>query len=250
MFNWRLAKVGGIKELAGYASGLNIVRKLKFGEHYSCIQCNTNWFLNENNVLMEIIPSSRMDLVEEWNGRELVPSKQIVAELKRIGATPPDVHGNMAEFVQVPCKCLTKDGRVIDFCVVTFQMKPPIDDHYENVIFIDEVADVSESEYALSPKVRKASSDAREARMGFAPTLVQSKRGKRFVLNWTTNFFEMSGIKGKDIVLARGTLSKSMPPVYNEDYSRITWAVADWHQRFTKLRLKRRSVTSDPSLSP
>lgn len=248
-FNWKLARKGKFPELNRYASGLKLDKELKFGEVYSCQVCETKWFLNDDKAFMEIMPTSQIEIVEEWNSRNLTPSRDIVSKLKKIGATPPDIFGNMSEFIDIPCRCTTKDGRNVEMCLVRFQKKPPLDEIYKEVIFMDDVADIFESACALSPKVRVASSNADEVSMGFAPVFVQSRTGDEFILNWTQNFFEMSGYRGKDIVLGNEKkLGKHMPPIYHDDPSKITLVVADWSRRFLKLRLKRRRVYRRPPL--
>lgn len=204
----------------------------KYGRLLRCKKCFSYWFISGNNIVMEYISENHINVFNEWNKRNLFADNYILKKLMNIGATPPDIYGNLKEFVRIPCKCVTKDGQEIDFCIITFQKLPP--NYYQldegNILFIDEVADVYESEYALSAQVRSKTSLAEEIRMCFSPTLVCAPDGKKFILNGVTNFFDGYGHKGKDITLPPDDiqLSEAECTYYDENINkRITWVIAD-----------------------
>jgi hypothetical protein len=181
---------------------------------------------------MQSISENYIDLFKEWNKRNLFANNYIFNKLMDIGVTPPDIYGNLSEFVRIPCKCVTKRGQEIDYCIVSFQKSPP---NYSqlgegDVLFIDEVANIYESEYALSTQVRTKTSLAEEVGMGFSPTLVYAPDGMKFVLNGVTNFFDGYGHKGKDITLLENDIQFSENEIIYYDNSinkKIMWIIAD-----------------------
>lgn len=217
---------------ANFLSTLENFDVCKYGRLLRCKKCNAFWFISEKNIIMDYISEDHIQLFNEWNNRNLIASNSILNKLKSIGATPPDIYGNLNNFVRVPCQCITKSGHKMDFCVVSFQKSPP--NHFQlsegKLLFIDEVADVQESEYALSMKVRTQTSLAEELRYGFSPTPVHTRDGKTFILNGVTNFFDGYGYKGKDISLLEDNIQfNETESIYydNSIEKQITWIIAD-----------------------
>ena len=210
----------------------------KYGRLFRCSKCYGYWFISDNNTVMEYVSENHIDTLRKWNKRNLIADKYIFEKLMSIGDTPPDIYGNFKEFVRIPCKCVMNGGQEIDFCIVSFQKTPP--NYHQlaegNILFIDEVADVQESEYALSVKVRSKTSLAKEIRMCFSPTLVCAPDEKKFILNGITNFFDGYGYKGKDITLPEDDIQFSEKECiyYDKNTNRqITWVIADLIDRRT-----------------
>lgn len=189
------------------------------------------------------IPEEFIDMVVKWSERVLLPNDNLLSKLKEIGATPPDLYGNLKEYIRIPCKCVTKLNEEIDFCIVSFQRFPP--DYHQRtsgkkIIFIDELVDVLESEYALNRQVRLATTKAQEVRMGFSPTFVTTPDDKLFILGGITDFFECDGYKGKDITLPKEDiyLSEKRSIFYKKGYyEKITWVIADWKDEYKQIRI-------------
>ena len=73
----------------------------------------------------------------------------------------------------------------------------------ELVKWSSEIKEIKTSPFALACKIRIASSEKREEKMGFAPVPVKDKNtGKCFTLGAESDFFNFNGVLGKDLVLA------------------------------------------------
>jgi hypothetical protein len=216
-FNWKMA-MEGYKEFKYFVHGLKLKEDLKSGSLYQCLNCSSYWYLEKKGNTMIYVED--MNLIYKWNCKKYHIEDYIYNKLSLIGATPPDLYGNRKDFIEVPCKVRTKENEIIDLSLIRFQSTPP--QHTEsNIRFIDEIHDVTASEFALPARVRVATSKAPEISMGFAPTKVITPNGERFLLNWSTDFFDYGEYKGKDIELADYT-QEYLPPIVNVDPSRLT----------------------------
>ena len=149
-------------------------KKIKFGELVSCPLCNSFFIKlfdprvkDSDTVSLDFISEETFSEIEIWENKELTPTSHQLKVLKSIGATPPDAYTNGNEFIRVPCKCILKDGRILDFCILQFQKLPPEINVQEKPIYLDEV---------------------------------RLPAGGKWIFNWTRNFFGSEKIKGKDIV--------------------------------------------------
>ncbi len=96
-------------------------------------------------------------------------------------------------------------GKNLNLPTVKFSNQPPLGYHYsmfKNIFFIDEVKNISESEYGISLKIRNEAEKAEEKRMGFYPTILKTKGGKKIALNGMSLFFNSYKIKGSELELA------------------------------------------------
>lgn len=190
-----------------FIQAFKLKKKLKFGELVSCPLCNSFFIKlfdprvkDSDTVSLDFISEETFSEIEIWENKELTPTSHQLKVLKSIGATPPDAYTNGNEFIRVPCKCILKDGRILDFCILQFQKLPPEINVQEKPIYLDEVSEILPSEYTLSQKVRYATTQAEEIRNSYAPTVVRLPAGGKWIFNWTRNFFGSEKIKGKDIV--------------------------------------------------
>ncbi len=182
-------------------------KELKFGELVACHLCESlfiklrdpRYVENKNTVSLDFISNDKLKGLEEWESRNLSTTPKQQKVLKKIQATPPDCYTNGSEYIQFPCKCILKDGRVLEMCILQFRRTPP-DIHNEGeIIYLDQVKEILESDYTLPPKVRYATTRAQEMANGFAPTVVKLPTGGNYVFSWTRHFFASTKIKGKDI---------------------------------------------------
>lgn len=229
------------------------VKDLKIGELVACPLCGSKWFKNfhvrmepRESVSLDFISEESLGELEAWNSRNLIPTTAQIKVLKKIKATPPDAYTNGSDYIRFPCKCVLKDGRTIDFCVIQFQQKPP-DVYYqeEPPIYIDQVKEILPSEYTLSPRVRYATTQAQEIRMSYAPTTIKLPGGGYWTLNWTNHFFGTKKIKGKDIVetVSRYDLDSASESETGEFLdTRETIIYADWMDELLAYELDETSV--------
>lgn len=228
-------------------------RDLKTGELVRCPLCESKWFKiieprnpNKDTVSLDFIPDESLEILEAWNSRKFSPTPEQLKVLKKIKATPPDIYGNSSEFITFPCKCVLKNGKVIDFCLIKFQKQPPglATPLEKPPIYIDQVKEILPSEYTLSPKVRYATTRAMEVAMGFCPTAVRLPTGGYWVFSWTNNFFGSKKIKGKDITKviemepSQGAKESETGKILN---IKTTIIYGDWDDKLLQYELNEKS---------
>ncbi len=218
----------GDAQKRGYVDSLREVKKLKMGSLHCCPKCNTSWYLKtwgKGIQDMCYIEERNLPLLEEWNNKKLKIEKPLLEKLQHIKATPlPHAY----DYIQIPCAVRLKDGSNRDFCMINIRKMPPIGEY--QYLLMDDVADVSESEYALSQKVRLATSLAEEITMCNAPTYVKDRNNHFYNLQYQPDFFEKDRVKGKEILLLE---PKDFPSfsTHGSVYSgpqQITYVIADW----------------------
>ena len=223
------------KDNQRYVEALTLLAPLKFGKLYACRRCRAQWYLGENGAVASLVEPDKEQRIQAWSSRPLRPSAEMLQALRRIGGTPPK-GAHEALGVSIPCKCVMKNGEVVDFCLVDFGRDPGL--LYKQARFIDEVAAIEVSRYALSPDVRVASYNANEISMSFAPTLIVGRNGQKFIINWATSFFDAEGVKGSELRLGKEPIGRNhLPPVYSNDWNKITAILCDWESRDAELRL-------------
>ncbi len=252
-FDWRRASQDPEDDLERtYVENLEFVRDLKFGRLFRCRVKDCQWHLDVDGSRMAIIEPDVADLLVDWSDRDLLPSAAQMTVLDRIGVSGGDTYGNWAEFRDYPCKCLTKDGEEIDLCIVRIQKTPPEAMFGGRIIFIDDVAHITESDFALSARVREFALQAPEARMSYAPSFIRAPDGRGYTLDGRVYFFDFDGHKGKDMIPARdyvepdpdaakidyekriigfdGAYQSLIDPSGFREYHRrkLTWVIADW----------------------
>ncbi len=226
-FNWEFANERNDHDICKYPKYLKLGTNLRVGKLYYCPYCEQRWYLDNEDKFMSLVPADRLTALERWNKKILQFTDEELVRLKSIGATPPDLYGNGTGVISIPCEVTDKNGNIHKKAIIRFQSGPPIDDWQENWYFAEEVDSFQPSEFALPQDVRVASSQANEVRMGFAPTRVQDQGGKQYLLNWTTEFVDFDGIKGKDIALSE-VRTKEMPPIIGEPSTKNIYFIADY----------------------
>lgn len=240
-FNWGAAKQGTGGPLGRHAEpSLKYVRHLrrecalKFGSLYYCPTCGAKWYLDRSEQNMSCVPGDQLPVLMEWSRRKLVVPDEVVAVAREIGATPPDLYGNGAWYVRVPCEVVTKAGESIPMAMLSFQDTPQSPMSDDGIRFADEIARIAPSEFAVPKEVRLATSQAPEIRMMFAPTHVKAPDGRSFILNWTVDLFSEAGVKGSELILVDGRIPAE-PPVIGQ--RPVTCFIADWFPGVEALRI-------------
>lgn len=210
-FNWRYAQERGSAEDLKQISLFSPWKTLRVGSLYRCNVCNEVWHLDGGGERMTHVAPERLDLVLAWDRSAIELSEALQAVLREISPTPPDVYGNGAERRVTPCTVETVSGERFEKAMVCIQRDAPIQDH---MIFKlgSEIAQISESPFALPLAVREASSRAEEMRMGFSPALIEMPNGRRFVMNGMTSFMVMAGYDAREASVAEGSYFKEDPP--------------------------------------
>jgi hypothetical protein len=187
---------------------------------------------------MTHVSSARLPLILGWDREPIELEEDLVPRLAQIGATPPDIYGNLSDKRLTPCKVVTTAGERVDPAMICVQLDAPVEDNM-NFRLGSEIADIEESEFALPLNVRLASSRAKELRMGFSPCLIEMRDGKRFVLNGMTSFMVEPGYNAYDAEVAMGSFFTEDPPPPLLGSPNITYFVVDGEPGWIKQRPSR-----------
>jgi hypothetical protein len=176
---------------------------------------------------MTHVKPERLPLVLDWDRLELaLPLAQSVI-IERIGPTPPDVYGNEKERRVTPCKVVSRSGEVFETAMICVQLDAPVQEHMRFRLG-SEIAEVSESAFALPRSVREASSQAHEMRMGFSPSLIEMPDGKRYVMNGMTSFMVEQGYAASDARVIGGSFFSEHPtPCSVENPNDVVYFIFD-----------------------
>lgn len=226
-FNWDHAKTATRADDKRDLSIFVEPKPLRFGTLFRCKVCGSPWYLSgDDPQMMSNVPRERIPLINQWNERPVVLSDEQVAILRKIGRTPSDVYGNRREFHETPCAIKTRQGEEIQMAIVSMQRHAPFE-YWRNCRLATDIAQISPSPFALPLAVRKATSQADEIRMGFAPTLVDLPGGKSIILNWAQNFFQRDGCDTSAIKVSSKEFDMgALPEIYSGPDS-VIYFVAD-----------------------
>lgn len=208
-------------------SGFEVSRPLRSGALYRCKRCDRPWYLSITTGLMSLVPDERMALILAWDRSRILLSPSVTARLGQIGPTPPDQYGNGGEYRETPCGVVTTAGERIDLAVVSLQSHAPFEP-WRRCRLGSEIADVYPSPHALPLAVRRATAQAEEIRMGYAPTLVEAPGGRILVLNWRSSFLVMDGIEAPQVrLLQRRSGIQATPEMIAPPPGEVTYFIAD-----------------------
>lgn len=225
-FNWDFAQERGSAEDLDRVAPFVPWKDLRRGTLFRCNVCGQVWHLDGGGQIMTHVADERLPLVLQWNEEPIALTEDLQARLEQIGPTPPDVYGNWSDRRVTPCRVATITGEVVDPAMVCVQLEAPIQVGMDFRLG-NEVADVTESEFALPLDVRLASSRAEEMRNGFSPSLIQMPDGNRFVLNGMTSFMAEQGYKAGDARTALGNYFGEDPPPAFVREPAVTYFVVD-----------------------
>lgn len=196
-FNWHYYRERGADDSTHDLASFEPWQDLRYGSLFRCRACARPWHLDGAGEMMTIVPEGRLDLILEWSRAEIILPANVLGTLGEIGPTPPDHYGNGREYAETPCGVVTRRGERIDAAIVSIQRDAPVEEWRPSRL-ASELADAYPSPYALPLDVRLASTQADEVRMGYAPSFIELPDGKRFTLNWSTNFLDEPGYRAAD----------------------------------------------------
>jgi hypothetical protein len=226
-FNWQYANERqspeDLSRIANYAHW----RELRRGKLYHCRICKEVWHLDGGAELLTHVKSERLPLILDWDRLETALPPSLSAIIERIGPTPPDVYGNEKERRVTPCKVVSRSGEVFETAMICVQLDAPIQEHMRFRLG-SEIAEISESAFALPRSVREASSQAHEIRMGFSPSLMEMPDGKRYVMNGMTSFMVEQGYTASDARVINGSFFSEHPtPCFVEKPNDVVYFIFD-----------------------
>lgn len=226
-FSWRHAHERRSQEDLRRISPFECWRALRRGKLYKCSVCDEVWHLDEDAERMTHVESKRLPLVLDWSREAIALPAAMSGLVQQIGPTPPDVYGNGSERRVTPCAVTTHSGERFDKAVICVQRHAPVEGGLRFRLG-SEIAEITESPFALHRLVREASSRAHEVRMGFSPTLIEMPDGRRFVMNGTTHFFVAPGYAASDARAVAGSyFSEPLSPSFVETPNDVIYFVVD-----------------------
>ena len=189
---------------------------------YQCLICKSTFY--KEGEMFQRFAEGQIKTLKEFSKKKLILSKKQKSELDLIGLTS-DWSGNMLS----PAKVTLKNGEKLDFVTVRVSQQPPIGyyfDHFERLIFIDEVESIEPSHYGISKKIREKAKDAEEMRMGFYPVTLKHSNGKKVVLNGQALFFKNGQISGSDLNLDNENWNHREKHIYEDKINNQVLIVA------------------------
>ncbi|MFH0894150.1 MAG: hypothetical protein V2A54_06925 [Bacteroidota bacterium] len=179
---------------------------------YRCSLCKSE-FYKEGDIFQRFA-KGQIKILEEFVNLDLELNEKLKGDLEKVGLTF-DWKMNR----QAPSKVILKNGEIFDFATVQVSSNPPIGyfyDHFVRIVFIDNVESIKPSEFGLLKEVREKTKDAEEMRMGFYPTVLKTKDGKKVVVNGQSLFFKTEEIKGADLELANEFWNQREKYIYED----------------------------------
>jgi len=181
-----------------FDSKIELYDKIGDIQIFKCSKCNSE-FYKENQTFQKIL-KGQIDFLKEYFKNEQKISSELKSQIDLIGETKDWNMNNL-----VPAKIELKNGEIYDFVTIRISNKPPIGyyfEHFEKIIFIDEIKSINSSEFGISQEIRAKAKNAEEMRMGFYPTVLKTKNGTKVVINGQALFFKNGEIKGSDLTLS------------------------------------------------
>ncbi len=234
---------------SSYGTHLVLERELRWGAQYFCSICETHTFVEDRKLNAWTIPDRLLGAVDRWNRGPLRPTSEQWKVLHAIGARPYISY--MSEPFRptywVPCKVIKHNGKVVDPAWVVFQDHPPVEDvpDRKKFDFVDEIAKVEPSEYALSRKIIIATQNAVDLTgHGTFRTLVADRRdGRQFSLVGKPDFLKMKDYKGSNMVFPPKNTFRPFKE-YEEPSAKIPAFIADVSLKDAKLVISELIVKS------
>jgi hypothetical protein len=94
------------------------------GELKRCTACNTAWFIQPNEIYVELINPKLLKSILLWEKKDLSIKQDFFDILTKIGHTPFLLNGIVSkEHICIPCKCTLINRRVIDHCIINIPKK-------------------------------------------------------------------------------------------------------------------------------
>ena len=202
-------------ELKSAVEYLEVMQPLRRGTLYRCRICGQPWHLNANGRWMSIVPEDRLPLIRAWDSAPIKLPDAVTTKLEEIGSTLADQYFG-GEFVETPCGVVLHTGDRIDLAIVSIQQDAPVEE-WRDYRLGSEIADVYPSPFALPLEVRRASAEANERAMGFAPSLIVMPDGQRFTLNGPTHFLTEPGYRAPEARICAEDIGFSeLPPIASQ----------------------------------
>ncbi len=174
----------------------------------SCADCFQKWLLKKDSgMYIKLEIDEQLQTIDEWLEHDRSVA-HFIDSAREIGSAAD-------EFFEVPCKAKLKDGRELDYCVLSKWVVHPVvswsrsifsELPAEHFVYPDEVESIEPSEYALSLQNRRAMHEAGEViwkdTVALAlevddETYFREYGLKNFYLD--SNFLRAGKIKGSDV---------------------------------------------------
>jgi len=193
-----------------YDSKIELYERIGDIQIFKCSKCNSE-FYKENQTFQKIL-KGQIDFLKVYFKNEQKISSELKSQIDLIGETKDWNMNNL-----IPAKIELKNGEIYDFATIRISNNPPIGyyfEHFEKIIFIDEIKSINSSEFGISREIREKAENAEEMRMGFYPIVLTTKNGVKIVINGQALFFKNGEIKGSDLLLSDDTWNHKEKYIY------------------------------------
>lgn len=198
---------------------------------YQCQDCQTVFWLEQYDhlpwgpeyELFHRLPTNGLDIIAEWNRKNLTPKPEFVKKAKEIGLD------RWGTGISVPCKIKTVENEEYDFAKVVFSTEIPAHQYYflprVRLFFIDEILEISPSAFALPYDIRI--SKEIEVAEYIPIRILEAPDNRKFVIDNYLGFFDFEDLSGKDMKLSNLTeIGEEKVKYYREKFD-IVWVLAD-----------------------
>lgn len=211
-------------------------KTLKFGDLYKYKDLEEYWYFDNESKRIRFINQKIVERILEWNNYDLKLNREEFEKIISIKGLPSSKYSFNAKSLEFPVKVKLKNGEEIDFCILLVSKSAPFQYYYQNVIFINSVEEIKESDFTLPHKYRISSMNAKEVMMSTYPFAVKSKLGEILLYNGKTQYTTYGEIQGNEII-EEIDYNQSIRGKYidNADYSKITYIIVDWDDRFENI---------------
>jgi len=155
------------------------------------------WALADGSQILEKVV--RTELYSKWKSKSWIPSFSQTEVLNQIIGTFSYCRTNL----YFPCQIRLPDQTLVSKAILTATKGDSFGRFPEGqeVRLLEDTYEILASEYALPAAVRKATRDAEEQRMAYAPTNVKDASGQKYTLTHEMDFFELGDVFGPEITL-------------------------------------------------
>lgn len=190
-----------------------VTQVLRNGKLYECSSCRKPWYLDRAHGWLNAIEPKQASVLLEWSSQKVVVPAPLREILNEIGGTPPYYYGHVNDDRAYPCGVVTRAGERMDIAIVRVSGDFPF--WCRTARLVKEIAGIYPSPFALPLDIRVATANARETRMGLAPTPIEMPDGRYFVLNYSPEFLVCPGYAAADARLADAVPSGITPEIIN-----------------------------------
>lgn len=120
-------------------------KKLKYGTLCKCVNCQVNWWLDDNNKTIFPIAQEKLSVLEKWNLKRYTLSIGQFLALSKI-KKDFSISYNYSIDYEFPCSIVSNNNIRYERAIILISKVPPVDKNPKFVLFSDEIREIIFSE--------------------------------------------------------------------------------------------------------